>query len=346
MRPAAVSCLAIILAACTTLPEPTRYSNPLLGHEFADPAIVRAPEGVFYAYASQGAPGGRTFNIQVARSADLVAWEVLGDALPQKPAWGRTKQWFWAPHVLYDAQRRLYFMYYSAEPDLDDGKCLAVATSVRPDGPFADAGTPLACGPGIEHIDPMAFDDPQTGRRLLYWGSGRKPLKVQELAEDRLRFLPGSAPADILHPDPARNYSALIEAPWIVHRDGMYYLFYSGGLCCGPRARYAVLVARAASATGPFEQLPAAILERNDAWLAPGHPAIAQDDAGEDWLVYHAVDAPAAARSGRHAGQGAPRVLMMDRLTWRDGWPRIDSGAPSSAPRDAPRVYRSGATQR
>ena len=339
-------CLALVVAGCTTLPEPARYANPLLTDEFADPAIVRAPSGLFYAYASQGGAGGITRNIQVARSTDLVTWEVLGDALPEKPAWGRTKQWFWAPHVLFDAQRKLYFMYYSAEPDDGDGKCLAVATAPRPEGPFADAGAPLVCGAGVEHIDPMAFDDPQTGRRLLYWGSGRKPLKVQELAVDRLRFLPGSAPADILHPDPSRDYRTLIEAPWMVRRGGRYYLFYSGDRCCGARARYAVLVARSESATGPFEQLPVAILERNDAWLAPGHPAIAQDDAGEDWLIYHAVDAPAAAQSGRHAGLGAPRVLMMDRLSWRGGWPRIDSGAPSLTPRDAPRVYRSGATQR
>jgi arabinan endo-1,5-alpha-L-arabinosidase len=41
-------------------------------------------------------------------------------------------------------------------------------------------------GPSFEHIDPMAFDDPQTGKKLLYWGSGFRPIKVRELAKDRL----------------------------------------------------------------------------------------------------------------------------------------------------------------
>ena len=38
-------------------------------------------------------------NIQVARSADLVGWTRLGDALPAKPAWASQTQDFWAPHV-------------------------------------------------------------------------------------------------------------------------------------------------------------------------------------------------------------------------------------------------------
>ena len=49
-------------------------------------------------------------------------------------------------------------------------------------------GMPLLLGAGFEYIDPMAFDDPATGKRLLYWGSGFQPIKVQELSEDRLSF--------------------------------------------------------------------------------------------------------------------------------------------------------------
>jgi arabinan endo-1,5-alpha-L-arabinosidase len=322
----------LLLAGCAAIEEraPT-YRNPLTASEFADPAVLRAPDGWYYAYATQGSPAGRTLNIQVVRSRDLVRWDTLGDALPRKPAWGALKQWFWAPHVLYDERARTYFMYYSAEPDSASGKCLAVATAAEPQGPFTDSGRPLVCGEGIEHIDPMAFDDPRTGRRWLYWGSGRQPLKAQPLAEDRLSFLPGSAAVPVLQPD-----EGLIEAPWVLQRDGMYYLFYSAGLCCGPRADYAVLVARSPNAEGPFERSPAPILERNDAWLAPGHPALARDAAGDDWLLYHAADAAAAKASGRHPGQGAARLLLLDRITWRDGWPRLDPAAPSSAPQAVP----------
>jgi arabinan endo-1,5-alpha-L-arabinosidase len=333
MRAGAAAAL-LLLAGCASFEPPPSVRNPLTSTEFADPAVLRAGDGWYYAYATQGAPAGRMLNIQVARSQDLARWELLGDALPQKPAWGSRKQWFWAPHVLHDAERRTYFMYYSAEPDDARGKCLAVATSPEPRGPFVDAGRPLLCGEGIEHIDPMAFDDPRTGRRLLYWGSGKRPLRVQELSPDRLSFLEGSAAAEILQPDAAREYESLIEAPWVVFRDGSYYLFYSGSLCCGPHAHYAVLVARASEAAGPFERL-GAILERDAHWLAPGHPAVIQDAAGRDWLLYHAVDAPAARETGRHAGQGAPRVLMLERLLWRDGRPSA-AGRSSAGPTGLP----------
>ena len=109
-------------------------------------------------------------NVQLARSRNLVDWDVLGDALPVKPGWASKTQDFWAPHVLEDGGR--YYLYYSAKPDaaLTDttrGLCLAVATADRPSGPFTDIGRPLVCGGGFVNIDPMAFDDPATGKRLL-----------------------------------------------------------------------------------------------------------------------------------------------------------------------------------
>src|SRR3982750_3328494 len=99
-------------------------------------------------------------------------------------------------------------MYFSAKPNGSDerhGLCLAIATASAPAGPFVDMGHPLQCGEGFINIDPMAFDDPATGKRLLYWGSGFKPLKVQELARGGLAFAPGSAPKDLVWPNPVKD---------------------------------------------------------------------------------------------------------------------------------------------
>ena len=324
------------------------YSNPVLDENFPDPTVIRASDGLYYAYATQGERDGRNVNMQVARSRDLVAWELLPDALPVKPSWASRTQDFWAPHVSEHAGT--FYLYYSAKPDaaLTDttrGLCLAVARGTRPEGPFTDIGRPLQCGPSFVNIDPMDFDDPRTGKRLLYWGSGFGPIKVQELAADRISFASGSEPIDLIPALPdadSTEYQRLVEGAWVTYRAPFYYMFYSGDNCCGPRAHYAVMVARSRSATGPFETLAQAtgerssvILERSGVWVAPGHNSVIRDAAGDDWLVYHAVDARRP-RSKPSDDINTRRVMLMDRLVYRDGWPRVDGG-PSTGPRPAPR---------
>ena len=323
------------------------YTNPVLDENFPDPTVLRAADGAYYAYATQGERGGSDVNIQVARSHDLVRWTQLPDALPSKPAWASKTQDFWAPHVSEHEGR--YFLYYSAKPDaaLTDttrGLCLAVATAPQPEGPFTDVGAPLQCGVSFVNIDPMAFDDPQTGRRWLYWGSGFGPIKVQELGADRVSFAPGSEPqtlVEVVPTEDSTNYRRLVEGAWVTYRAPWYYLYFSGDNCCGPRAHYAVMVARSRSATGPFEILSTrsgdtngVILERSGHWVAPGHNSVIRDASGADWMVYHAVDARRP-RSKPGDDVNTRRVMLIDRITYRDGWPRVD-GAPSTAPRPAP----------
>lgn len=329
-------------ASASRAPQATAYVNPVIDADFPDPAVLRAPDGYYYAYATQSERGGRMINLQVSRSADLVHWTELGEALPAKPAWASKTQDFWAPDVIRDGDR--YIMYFSAKPDNADdqhGLCLAIATAASPSGPFVDMGHPLQCGETFVNIDPMAFDDPVTGKRLLYWGSGFKPIKVQELAADRMAFAPGSAPMDLVGPNPARDaFPVLVEGAWIHERDGWYYLFYSGDNCCGPKANYAVMVARSRSATGPFETLEQAkgvahsiVLQKRGKWFAPGHNSIVTDRAGRDWIVYHAVDMrrPRAKPSDE---VNTRRIMLIDPIEWRDGWPVIDG--PSLEPGTAP----------
>jgi arabinan endo-1,5-alpha-L-arabinosidase len=342
-------CLPAALAGCAApLAPPANYANPVLDADFPDPAVLRASDGYFYAYATQGERDGRMHNIQAARSRDLVRWEPLGDALPAKPGWAAKTQDFWAPHV--SEHRGRYYLYYSAKPDaaLDDksrGLCLAVATASRPEGPFTDIGKPLQCGEGFVNIDPFAYDDPKTGKRLLYWGSGFGPIKVQRLAADRVSFAPGSAPLDLVPvvktEDPA-NYRRLVEGAWVHYRAPYYYLFLSGDNCCGPNAHYAALVARSKSATGPFEVREEPVVAKRGIWNAPGHNSVATDAAGHDWIVYHAVDSRNP-RSKPDAEVNTRRVMLIDRLVWEDGWPRIDG--PSEGPRPAPAPIRDAAKQ-
>ena len=168
---------------------------------------------------------------------------------------------------------------------------------------------------------------------------------MRELARDRVSFLPGSAARPLIRPvksdDPA-EYERLIEGAWVVRRDGWYYIFYSGDNCCGPKAHYATLLARSRSATGPFEKLRGAkgksgnvILERRARWVAPGHNSVATDAGGRQWIVYHAVDARRP-RTKPTDDVNSRRVMLIDRLVWRGGWPRVANDGPSDGARPRP----------
>lgn len=350
LAPFAAVLAAAALGSCAVsqaalAPAPAPFANPVLDADFPDPTVIKAPDGYYYAYATQTQRDGRWINLQVARSPDLVSWQYLGDALPAKPGWASRTQDFWAPHVHHANGR--YYMYYSGKPDaaLTDekrGLCLAVATASQPQGPFVDMGRPLKCGESFVNIDPMTFDDPATGKRLLYWGSGFQPIRVQELGPDRMSFAPGSSAIELVQPvkDGPQGYEDLVEGPWVVLRGGWYYMFYSGENCCGKNAHYAVLVARSRSATGPFEKLATAtgapssvILAKRGHWYAPGHNSVITDDTGRDWMVYHAVDTRRP-REKPTDEVNTRRVMLIDPIHWRNGWPAMD--APSAQAMPAP----------
>jgi len=328
------------------------WSNPVFDTDFPDPTVVRAGDGYFYAYATQAVINGKLHHIQVARSLDLINWERMPDALPAKPTWAdKTEPKFWAPHVSFADGK--YFMYYSADPNTQKGLCLAVAVADKPSGPFVDSGKPLKCGSGFINIDPMAFDDPKTGKKLLYWGSGFEPIKVQELAANRMEFATNSVPINLVFPikteDP-NNYQRLIEGAWVTYRKGFYYLFYSGDNCCGDKAHYAVMIARSKSATGKFETLAQAtgagnsvILEKNDEWLAPGHNSVITDDKGDEWIFYHAINTKKRnVETGEAIGgdRDVRRVMLLNRLIYKNGWVRVESGTPVISSKKFPKIRR------
>ena len=336
---ASVALATLVSGGCASAQLPEHDSPairaPAIDSNFPDPAALKAPDGYYYVYATQGEVDGKMQNIQVARSRDLVTWQRIGDALPVKPGWASQTQDFWAPHVAFHDGR--YYLYYSAKPDVAlidkvSGLCLAVATAIKPEGPFTDMGKPLQCGDGFINIDPMAYDDPASGKRLLYWGSGFGPIKVQELAKDRLSFAADSKPVDLVdvikdeRPD---NYQRLVEGAWITRHNGYYYMFYSGDNCCGPKAHYAMMVARARSATGPFRtkaqetgSANSVILEADSKWVAPGHNAVIERADGRHVILYHAVDV-ARSRDKPTDEVNTRRVMLSAALQWVDGWPQV-----------------------
>lgn len=331
-----VFCIIIFLFAYSSYAQVKKYQNPVVDFNFPDPTVIKATDGNYYAYSTNTKRKGELINIQVLKSDNLVLWEELGDALPEKPNWSSSD--FWAPHVLYNEMSSKYYLYYSGESnDKTIGKCLGVAVSDSPFGPFIDKGEPLICGDTFINIDPMVYQDQQSERNFLYWGSGHKSIKMQELSKNLLNFKTGSEVKEILEPvinSEKENYENLIEGVWISKHKDFYYLYYSGDNCCGDEAHYAIMVARSKRPEGPFQKFKNSngnpvILNKNRRWLAPGHNSVITDEKGTDWLMYHAIDL-----KNREKG----RVFLMDRISYKNGWPVISKGSPSIKSLPAPQT--------
>lgn len=300
-----------------------KISNPVFNVNFPDPTIIRVDDN-YYAYATNATINGKSYNIPVAVSKDLQVWEIAGDALPSKPDWA-TKD-FWAPHVLFDTRQNKYVLFYSGEKGESTGKCLGVAFSDTPEGPFIDKGSPLICGDGFVNIDPFPFVDPKTEKKLLYWGSGHEPIRMQELSDDWKSFAEGSKPVFLLHPSQEDNYDKLVEGAWIDYHKGTYYLYYSGDNCCGPEANYAVLIAKSKSAFGPFMSMAkhkgiksSVILEKDEKWLAPGHNSIFRDKNGKVYIAYHAIPFNKSQAEQSYNS----RVMLIKGIVYKKGWPAV-----------------------
>ena len=309
-----------------TATKTTALANPVFNKDFPDPTVIRFNNN-YYAYATQGDVEGKTWNIQIASSPDLQHWTPERDALPQKPLWADSTQDFWAPHVLYDGDLKKFVLFYSGESDdAATGKCLGVAFADSATGPFIDKGTPLRCGEGFVNIDPMAFIDPQSGKKFLYWGSGFQPIQVQEMNADWTAFKEGTTAQPVVPPGREPKYTILLEGAWLDYADGTYYLYYSGDNCCGPGANYAVMVAKASNPMGPFQRLgetaasgSSVILEKDSAWLAPGHNSIIRDGQGRIFMAYHAIDY-AKRKQGLDSNS---RVMLIRPIVYKAGWPQV-----------------------
>ena len=299
------------------------YRNPVLANDAPDPSVIRAPDGGYFAYTTQAYFGAQFVNLPILRSADLVSWELVGDAFPENPEWAVGSPGdMWAPHMSAweDGTYRLYF---SASRRDGGEMAIGVASAQSPTGPFVDSGGPIVTGPTFSAIDPFVLD--ADGTRYLYWGSAGQPISAQELSADGLSLV--GEPVEVLWRS-ADPYEGLIEGAWVTMHDDMYYLIYSGDACCGTEAHYALMVARSASPFGPYTRsADNPILAANDQFNAPGHHAAIEGPDGSDWVLYHAMIRP----------ETSVRSLMLDRIDWVDGWPVINGGnGPSTCSPSAP----------
>jgi arabinan endo-1,5-alpha-L-arabinosidase len=308
------------------------FENPVFEPILADPSILRADDGSFYVYGTEDdwGDGQGTRPMPILRSDDLVEWDYVGEVFEARPRW--KAGYLWAPDIArYDGR---YHLYYSVSVWGDANPAIGVATADRPEGPFEDHGELFDSETiGVDNsIDPHLVVDGDVP--YLIWGSFHGIYAV-ELTPDGL----GVAG------EPVHLAGDAFEAPYIVERDGTYWFFGSLGSCCdGANSTYRVAVGRSDRLLGPYEDRDGRdlrhgsgtlLLREGERFVGPGHNSLITDDAGTDWLVYHAIE-----RDRPRADSGATRrPLLIDPLRWDDdGWPTVTDLAPGEGPQPAPLI--------
>lgn len=301
----------------TDEPRQSTYANPVINYSLPDPTVIKGDDGYFYLYATED-----IHNTPIHRSKDLVHWDYVGTAFNDdtRPSF-EPKGGIWAPDINKIGDR--YVMYYSMSVWGGEWTCgIGVAVADRPEGPFTDMGKLFRSNEiNIQNcIDPFYIED--NGKKYLFWGSFHG-IYGAELSDDGLSLKPGSEPVKVA--------GSAYEGTYIHKHGGYYYLFASIGSCCeGLKSTYTTVVGRSKNLFGPYvdksgkpmlENNHEIVIGKSDEFVGTGHNSeIVTDKKGNDWIFYHGVS--------RVNPKG--RVLLMDQVKWKKGWPVVKDGVPSN----------------
>ncbi len=324
-------------AAGRTRADTATFANPVVASRDAgDPSVVR--HGGAYYFTATLDPGG---GVWVWRSPTLTGL----DAGTKVRVWtappaGPLSRQIWAPEL-----QRLHgrwYLYFTASDGVDANhrQYVLAALTDDPQGPYAP---PARVDPAFDRyaIDGAVLELPDGRLYFLFCAGGlwiapmRDPTRVSGPA---VRFAQGSE--DWEHGwrkvngrwEQDRGY--WIEAPQPLVRGGRVFVVYSAGHTATPNYYLGLLeltgrdplgpgawTKRRAPLFGPYEGPDGRV-------YTPGHNGFTTSpDGREDWLVYHAKDAPADATGGNEAGR---RTVRVQPFTWdADGAPRFGHPVPS-----------------
>ena len=278
------------------IPEELLHNPVIPVRGLADPAVL-FHAGTYYLYPT-GTGDSRGFDVYA--STDLRRW-TKGPRVLQLDAIH-----VWAPDVFRDADDGQFYLYYSAN--------FRVGVAVAPDpmGPFEDRGILVE-----DAIDPHLLRD-DDGTYYLYFEALTDPWETARglsIPTGRIFVQPMATPLELrgapqllLEPDESweRGLLRIVEGPWMLKRDGRYYLMYSGNAAFS--SSYAIGYAVAASPMGPFEKHPAnPIAARGGGVFGPGHNSVVTGPDGELWMIYH---------QKASSDWAWDRYICIDRLRW------------------------------
>jgi arabinan endo-1,5-alpha-L-arabinosidase len=298
--------------------------------------------------------------IPTMSSTDLVNWTYIADAFPLNggdiPAWIDPSAAFWAPDVVYSSATDQYYLLVTVTETTAAGggsdtcrgdSAIGVAVGSSPTGPWDFADEPVV-RPRLDPngapcsyfwtFDPDILGDTVGDEGTLYYGSYYGGLFATDVTFTETGVTAATAnPGDDTRIAIGNRY----EGANVVHRDGYYYLFASATNCCnGALTGYSVFVGRSDSHLGPFVDregnsfLDAAVggtpfLTMNgNRWVGTGHNTVFEDEGGQWWTIYHAVDREDPFFDFDPGFTKRPALL--DPVDWVNGWPTVNGGAGAS----------------
>ncbi len=262
-----------------------------------DPVIAR--QGSHWYIFSTG------YGIRMKTSTDGIHWRDIGHVLESQD-WQRkfvpsVNNNLWAPDIsLY---RGHYYLFYSKSIFGTNRSVIGLALNetLDPDSPdyaWKDLGPVISSDSSMDYncIDPNLVIDLQ-GEPWLSFGSFWTGIKLTRLNSSTMKPNPGE-PVRSIAGRPGENNA--IEAPFLIYRNGYYYLFVSFDHCCrGVQSDYKIMVGRSKNIAGPYsDKQGVSMMEGggtlidagNERWKGPGHCAVYQS-GGTTILVNHAYDA-------------------------------------------------------
>ncbi|MBN9630481.1 MAG: family 43 glycosylhydrolase [Actinobacteria bacterium] len=295
------------------------FLNPVLPGDRPDPAVLRVGELYYLTHSSFDASPG----LAIWRSPDLVNWTFVTCALAEPLST------VFAPDFVEHAGRFYLYIPFipSAWSEAITEPQIWVIHADSPEGPWSEpvfTGVSGAIDPG--HV---VGED---GQRYLFVNGIRRC----RLSPDGLHAVTAleQVYGGWRYPDDWITEAYALEGPKLFRRGDWFYLVSAVGGTGGPATGHMVIVARARSVHGPWQNAPGNPIARtwsaDEAWWSRGHATILDAPDGSWWMVSHGY-----ANGYRTLG----RQALLEPIVWtEDGWPvasASDLGAPLRKPAGA-----------
>ena len=260
---------------------PKTVGNPVVPGWYADPE-ARVFNNQYWIFATYSRPYDEQTFMDCFSSPDLATWtkhsKVIDTGIIK---WARRA--IWAPSIV--EKDRKFYLFFGANDIQNDQQLggIGIAVADHPDGPYTDyLGKPLVdkFHNGAQPIDQFCFKD-QDGTYYLIYG-GWRHCNIAKLKNDFTGFVPLEDGTTFKEITPQQY----VEGPFMVLRNGKYYLMWSEGGWTGPS--YAVAYAMADSPLGPFKRIGKVLVQNPAIATGAGHHSVLQVPGKDEWyIIYH-----------------------------------------------------------